>query len=257
MIDSQSLERDARPRFANRFGGPRYGRATLGRDKEPRVKDFDLSTTAGRLATYVDYNLNDHAFLRIQFQNAHWLGDRLVRTNQPWPFQLKRWRERGVRTVINLRGGFDASFYALERDACARLGLKLVNFTVNSREAPSRERILGARDMFAQIEYPALMHCKSGADRASLMSVLYAHFQLGQPISQAIGQMSFRYLHIKSSKTGVLDHVFLTYLREVEPQGVSFLDWVESEAYDAPALTREFHAGRAGDFLVERVLRRE
>ncbi|QUD87214.1 fused DSP-PTPase phosphatase/NAD kinase-like protein [Phenylobacterium montanum] len=221
------------------------------------MKTFDLSTPAGRFATYVDYNLNDHAFLRLRFQNAHWLGDRLVRTNQPWPFQLKRWRDKGVRTVINLRGGFDASFYALERDACARLGLKLIDFTVRSRAAPSREQILGARDMFAQLEYPALMHCKSGADRASLMSVLYAHFQLGWPISQAVEQLSFRYLHMKTSKTGVLDHVFATYLSEAEPRGISFLDWVMSDAYDADALTREFHAGWWGNLLADKILRRE
>jgi len=221
------------------------------------VKHFDLSTATGRLATYVDYNLSDHAFLRLQFQNAHWLDERLVRTNQPWPFELRRWRDKGVRTVINLRGGFDASFYALERDACDRLGLKLVDFTVRSRAAPSREQILGARDMFAAVEYPALMHCKSGADRASLMSALYAHFQMGQPIEQAIEQLSFRYLHLKSSKTGVLDHLFLTYLRDAAPKGVSFIDWVSSEAYDPAALTREFHAGWWGNLLADKILRRE
>ena len=221
------------------------------------MKEIDLSTKSGRLAAYVDYNLNDHAFLRLRFQNAHWLGDKLVRTNQPWPFQLKRWRDKGVRTVINLRGGFDASFYALERDACARLGLKLVDFTVRSREAPSREQILGARDLFASLEYPALMHCKSGADRASLMSTLYAHFQLGQPIEQAIEQLGLRYLHMKSSRTGVLDHVFLTYLKDVAPRGISFLDWVLSDAYDAPAMTREFHASWWGNLLTDKILRRE
>ena len=221
------------------------------------MKHFDLSTATGRLATYVDYNLSDHAFLRLQFQNAHWLDERLVRTNQPWPFELRRWRDKGVRTVINLRGGFDASFYALERDACDRLGLKLVDFTVRSRAAPSREQILGARDMFAAVEYPALMHCKSGADRASLMSALYAHFQMGQPIEQAIEQLSFRYLHLKSSKTGVLDHLFLTYLRDAAPKGVSFIDWVSSEAYDPAALTREFHAGWWGNLLADKILRRE
>lgn len=221
------------------------------------MKQINLSTMTGRLAAYVDYNLSDHAFLRVNFQNAHWLGDKLVRTNQPWPFQLKRWRDKGVRTVINLRGGFDASFYALEKDACARLGLKLVDFTVRSREAPSRAQILGARDLFASLEYPALMHCKSGADRASLMSTLYAHFQLGQPIEQAMRQLDLRYLHLRSSRTGVLDHVFLTYLGKVEPTGVSFIDWVQSDAYDAPALTREFHAGWWGNLLADKILRRE
>jgi protein tyrosine/serine phosphatase len=114
--------------------------------------------------------------------------------------------DAGIKTIINLRGGFDASFYALEKDACERLGLTLVDFTVTSREVPSRARVLGAKEMFETIEYPALMHCKSGADRAGIMSVLYSHFRLGQPIREAMKQLSLRYLHVKAGKTGVLDY---------------------------------------------------
>jgi len=221
------------------------------------LKTIDLSTPPGRRAAYRDFNLRDHAFLRLAFQNAHWLDSRMVRTNQPWPFQLKRWRDLGVRTVINLRGGFDSSFYALEREACAELGLTLIDFTLRSREAPTRAQILGARDLFQQIAYPALMHCKSGVDRGGLMSVLYAHFQLGQPIEQAARQLSFRYLHMKTGRTGVLDAVFEIYLRDIAPTGQSFLQWVESDAYDPAAITHDFHAGWWGNLLVDRILRRE
>ena len=194
------------------------------------------------MVTVLDYLWNDHAYLRLGFQNAHWISPELVRTNQPWPFQFKRWREQGIRTVINLRGGFDASFHALERDACTRYGLTLVDFTVTSREVPSRERMLGAQQMFETIEYPALLHCKSGADRAGIMSVLYAHFRLGQPIREAVAQLSLRYLHVKQGKTGVLDYVFERYLTDAEPKGVAFLDWVRSDAYDPVAMKAEFRA---------------
>ncbi|MGZ3377795.1 MAG: protein tyrosine phosphatase, partial [Phenylobacterium sp.] len=90
---------------------------------------FDMTTPGGRFKTYVDYLWNDHAYLRLGFQNAHWISDELVRTNQPWPHQLAAWKAKGVRTIVNLRGGFDASFHALEKDACARLGLEMVDFT--------------------------------------------------------------------------------------------------------------------------------
>jgi protein tyrosine/serine phosphatase len=222
------------------------------------LPEFNLTTPAGRLAAYVDYNLNDHAFLRLGFSNAHWLGDKMVRTSQLWPHQLRWWRDRaGIRTVVNLRGGFDASFYALEKDACDRLGLNLVNFTMRSRAVPSRDQILGAKRLFETIEYPALMHCKSGADRASVMSALYAHFQLGQPIEQAMQQLSFRYLHMKSSKTGVLDRLFETYLAEGEPAGLSFLAWVESPAYDPDAIAAGFKPSWWGHAMTDWLLRRE
>ena len=218
---------------------------------------FDLTHPSGRKAAHRDYLWNDHAFLRVRFSNAHWISPELVRTNQPSPRQLAAWKDRGIRTVVNLRGGFDASFYALEHDACQRLELKLENFTVTSREAPSKARIRGAKELFERIEYPALMHCKSGADRAGIMSVLYRHFRLGEPIRVAMDQLHIRYLHIRHGKTGVLDYVFDRYLAEGEPAGLTFLEWVESDAYDPDKLKAEFRAGMIGSLLTERLLRRE
>lgn len=221
------------------------------------VAEFDLNTPKGRLRTYLDYLWNDHAYLRLGFTNAHWISDELVRTNQPWPHQLAEWKARGVKTVINLRGGFDASFHALEKDACERLGLTLVDFTITSREVPSRARVHGAKALFESIEYPALMHCKSGADRAGIMSVFYMHFRKGLPIREALNQLSLRYLHVKQGKTGVLDYTFERYLAEGEPQGRSFLEWVDSDAYDPAAIKADFRAQMWGRLLTEGILKRE
>ena len=218
---------------------------------------FDLSTPSGRTSAYLDYLWKDHAYLRLGFQNAHWISDELVRTNQPWPHQLAEWKRRGIKTIVNLRGGFDASFHALEKDACERLGLKLVDFTITSREVPSRARVLGAKALFETLEYPALMHCKSGADRAGIMSVFYKHFRQGVPIREALEQLSLRYLHVKQGKTGVLDYTFERYLAEGEPKGQSFLDWVQSDAYDEPAIKADFRSVMWGRVLTEGLLKRE
>lgn len=218
---------------------------------------FDLSTTSGRLRTQLDYLWTDHAYLRLGFQNAHWISPEMARCNQPWPFQLAGWKRRGVKTVINLRGGLGKSFYALEQDACERLGLTMLTFDVNSREVPKRETVLAARELFETIAYPAVMHCKSGADRAGMMSVLYAHFRLGQPIRQAMSQLSGRYLHVKAGKTGVIDYGFERYLAEGEPAGLSYVDWVQTEAYDPKKLKADFHAQWWATVLTDKVLRRE
>ena len=218
---------------------------------------YDLSTRWGRLRTYLHYLWNDHAYLRLGFSNAHWVSPELVRTNQPWPHQLAAWKKRGIKTVINLRGGFDGSFYALEKDACARLGLKMVDFVITSREVPIRERVRGAKALFESIEYPALVHCKSGADRAGIMSVLYAHFRLGLPIETAMQQLSLKYLHIKQGNIGVLDYVFEQYLERGAPKGLSFTDWVESDDYDPAAMKATFRAGMVGRTLTDKILRRE
>jgi len=224
---------------------------------EPVANGFDVTTPGGRFKTYADYLWNDHAYLRLGFQNAHWISDELVRTNQPWPHQLEAWKARGIRTVINLRGGFEASFHALEKDACGRLGLELVNFPVGSREVPSRERVIGAKRMFETIAYPALMHCKSGADRAGIMSVLYMHFRQGRTIREALDQLHLRYLHVKQGKTGVLDYTFERYLDEGERAGLSFLEWVKSAMYDPAGMKAQFRSEMWGWLLTEGLLKRE
>ena len=221
------------------------------------MADFDLTTKQGRFRTYLDYLWNDHAYLRLRFRNAHWVSDELVRTNQPWPFQLEQWKAQGIKTIVNLRGGFDASFHALEKDACERLGLKMVDFTITSREVPSRARVHGAKALFESLEYPALMHCKSGADRAGIMSVFYMHFRKGLPIREALEQLSLKYLHVKAGKTGVLDYTFERYLDQGEPKGLSFLEWVDSPDYDEAAIKADFRSQMWGRLLTDGLLKRE
>jgi protein tyrosine/serine phosphatase len=221
------------------------------------LTQFDLTTARGRLTTTLDHLWKDHAYLRLGFSNAHWVSQELVRTNQPWPFQLKAWKARGIATVINLRGGFNTSFRALEVEACARLGLDLVDFVIASRDVPSAEKVLAAKTLFETVRYPALMHCKSGADRAGIMAVLYKHFRQGEPIREAMGQLSPKYLHVRAGLTGVLDFIFERYLAEGEPAGLSFADWVQSPAYDPVAMQAEFRANWWGNLLTEKIMRRE
>lgn len=218
---------------------------------------FDVSTDAGRKAAERDFFWNDHAFLRLAFSNAHWLGPDLVRTNQPSPRQLEGWAKRGIKTVINLRGERDEGYYWLEKEACERLGLTLIDAPLDSRDPPEKDRVRRARDLFRTIEYPVLIHCKSGADRAGLMAVFYRHFHLGEPISEAMRELSKKYLHSREGLTGVLDHFLETYVEKVEPTGVGFMEWVESDAYDPQAMRKEFRANWWGTLLTEKLLKRE
>lgn len=218
---------------------------------------FNLTSPAGRLRTWLDYLVRDHAFLRFGFSNAHWLGPDLVRTNQPSPRQLAYWKRRGIRTVINLRGARDESYYALARDACARLGLTLIDAPLDSRDPPSADRVRRAAELFRTIAYPALIHCKSGADRAGLMAVLYRHVHLGEPMAIARAELGKRTLHSKEGLTGVLDYTLDRYEAEGAPLGLDFLQWVERPDYDPKAVRADFKASWWGTLLTERVLRRE
>ena len=164
-------------------------------------------------------------------------------------------------TCPHCRAGYQSSCQHREqmfRAQAPLLRVPLADGTlVATREVPSRERVLGAKRLFETIAYPALMHCKSGADRAGIMSVLYMHFRKGKTIREALEQLSFRYLHIRHGKTGVLDYTFARYLTEGEPAGMSFLEWVQSPLYDPAGMKADFRSNMWGNLLTESVLRRE
>ncbi|HVY87528.1 MAG TPA: tyrosine-protein phosphatase [Hyphomonadaceae bacterium] len=218
---------------------------------------IDLSTPAGRRRARRELVWGDHGFLRLRFRNLHKISDEMYRANQPSPEQIVRYaNELGLKTIINLRGQSPKGYYLLEREACARNGIELVDFQVFSRDAPPRESVLAARDLFDRIAYPALMHCKSGADRAGVMAVLYQHYRKGLPIEQATEQLSRKYLHVREGKTGVLDFFFEVYLREGAPKGLSFTEWV-SRDYDRVELKARFLKTWKSKLNLDQLLRRE
>ncbi|MEZ5894130.1 MAG: tyrosine-protein phosphatase [Parvularculaceae bacterium] len=222
----------------------------------------EFAGAEGRKRAWRELMLEDHGFLRKIYDNTHALTpDRMWRTFQPSPKDIERWAKRGVKTVINLRGPKECGVLFLEEEACARLGLRLVNFRVYSREAPSKEILREARRLFVEIDYPAIMHCKSGADRVGLMSALYLFFHEGKTLDEALRQLTFRYGHVKAGKTGVIDAAFDAYRKDAKARGAEtsvddFFAWVERD-YDPAAVKAAFRSKGWGDLLTEVVLRRE
>lgn len=223
----------------------------------------EFASAAGRRRAWFGLMLGDHGLLRKFYGNSHEIAQgKMWRTYQPSPADLKRWKDRGIKTVINLRGDKPSGYYFLEEETCKKLGVALETFRVFSREAPSKKALHGARALFNRIEYPAILHCKSGADRAGLMSVLYLFFHEGVPLDQALEQLSFKYGHVKQGKTGVIDHVFEKYIEHAKSKGIAlndidaFFSWVD-EDYDPEAARAEFRGARAGNFLTDVILRRE
>jgi len=219
-------------------------------------KEF-LATTRGRLWAYYDMVFVDHGFLRVLWTNFHKVSGRLFRCNQPWPQYVRRKiRSKGLKTLINLRGPNESGWYWLEREAAEKAGIAFEDFRAKSRDVPSKEMIRDAIDLFRRIEYPAMMHCKSGADRAGLMAVLYLHVIEGEPIESAMEQLSVRYLHMKHSKTGLIDHFFEAYRRHNERAPMPFLEWVE-QVYDPDTLRDSFRPRWLASVIVDKILRRE
>ncbi|MCK8786396.1 tyrosine-protein phosphatase [Roseomonas sp. NAR14] len=220
----------------------------------------DLATPRGRALAWADSLLVDHGLLRLAWTNAATVvPGRLYRCNYPDPRRLSALTRRlGLRTLVNLRGATGNGSDALARQRAAALGLAFLDAPLRSRRAPTREAILHLAGIYAGMAEPALVFCKSGADRAGFAAGLYLLLQ-GEGSAAALGQLSLRHGHLARSPAGILRAVFLRYARDAEGR-LPFLDWVRRE-YDPEALARDFASGGVAGGLAravnDRLLRRE
>lgn len=221
----------------------------IDRWRRPLVSRWD------RLRAWVNMLFVDHAILRLFYVNAHQISPRARRSAQPLPHHIRRFARVGGRSVISLRGGQSFGSLPLEQEACQAAGLTFRTFVLRSRALPTVEDLRAAKELIETLEYPVLFHCKSGADRAGFMAVLFMHWGEGLSVAEAKSQLSLRYLHIKHGKTGVLDAFFEQYLEDTNEQ-IPLIDWIETR-YDREALMAGFKPTAWGGLLTERLLGRE
>jgi protein tyrosine/serine phosphatase len=216
----------------------------------------DLASPKGRAAAWIDSLFVDHAVFRTIWDNfGVVVPGKLYRVNHPTPGRLARLKQRlGLVTLINLRGHRKCGSDALSREAAGQLGLIHIDMAFESRGAPHRDRILRFAEIYRSLQAPALMHCKSGADRAGLASGLAILFE-GGTAAAAQAQLSMRFGHFSKSNTGILDAFFLHYATVAEGR-IAFLDWVRDE-YDETALRQNFRAHGLSSFINDRILVRE
>ena len=199
----------------------------------------------------------DHGIFRFYWRSLYQISKDVYRSNQPFPWQiLNDKNNRGIKTIINLRGKRNCSSYYLEKEICKKLNITLIDFPVTSRAAPNPDTILKAKQLFEKVEYPILMHCKSGADRAGLMSALYLILNKNISVKEAKKQLSFKYLHIKYAKTGILDEFFEKYLKDTMQSKINFLDCVKTK-YNPEKLKSSFKPKKIFDIIITIFLKRE
>ena len=179
----------------------------------------------------------DHEILRALYHNQSKLAPGVYRSNQPSPNRIKTWAKKGIKTIINLRGASNQGSYLLELQKCNDLGIKLINYPLYATRLASSDELIGLGNLFEKINYPILLHCKSGADRAGLASVMYHLMVLDTPFQIARKHLSIRFLHLKFSRSGILDFMLDTYKKESKMTGLNFRSWIETK-YDPNKLTK-------------------
>jgi protein tyrosine phosphatase (PTP) superfamily phosphohydrolase (DUF442 family) len=215
-----------------------------------------LLTPENRRAAHLESFLIDHAYFRVVWNNlAEVVPGTLYRSNHPTPARLRRWVRRfGLKTIVNLRGPKPTGSTELTEDAAHRLGVAHLYLAFESRGAPHRDRILRFHQLYRTMARPALMHCKSGADRAGLAAGLAILFD-GGSAADALRQLSLRFGHFAHSRAGILDAFFVHYAATGEGRK-PFIDWVR-EDYDETSFRNAFAARGLSSFINDRLLRRE
>jgi protein tyrosine/serine phosphatase len=209
------------------------------------------------MSDYWSLLMVDHGVLRLLYRNCFRLPGGLFRSNQPDPFFLRRMVEKHkIKTIVCLRGENDQhGWFRLEREICDALQLKFLMVTIFSRGLLPPEGYREIKHLINAIELPALIHCKSGADRAGYFSVLYRHYRLGEPIESAKKELSIRFGHFKHAKTGLLDYQLSVYL-ENRKFRQSFNTWL-ADGYSKHEVEKAFKPTLFFSWLTDKLLRRE
>lgn len=211
--------------------------ATRRKDRR-RAMGRDIVTPAGRRRAWWQMMLADHGILRIWWTNFDEVAPGVYRSNHPPHARLEAYRDMGIRGVLNLRGTPQMSHHLFEVESCKALGLDLVSVALHARAPAPRQMLLDLFAAFDSITRPFVMHCKSGADRAGLAAALYLLDQ-GASVDDARRQLSFRYLHLRFTRTGVQDHLLDLYEERLTRGPIPIRDWIATE-YDPAALAASF-----------------
>ncbi len=213
-------------------------------------------TPLRRIHAWLDLLLFDHGMLRLCYRNRHRVNERLWRSAQPTPGDLKELKQRGLKSVVCVRGGRAFGSWPLEKEACERLQLDLHKVAIRARQAPRKQDLLDLIDLLSALSYPALIHCKSGADRTGFVVAVYLTAVEGTPVAEALEQLSLRFGHLRHSRAGVLRRVLEAYRRDRGGGSLGFRTWVECR-YDADEIARRFHPRSFATAFTELLLRRE
>lgn len=122
----------------------------------------------------------------------------LYRSAQPSAQQLADYvQKNGIKTVINLRGeDASAKWYGQELAEARLLGVQHIDFRMSSSHELSAQRADELVAIMRSAPKPILIHCKSGADRSGLVSVIYSRQIAGVDDHTAERQLSFYFGHV-------------------------------------------------------------
>lgn len=134
-------------------------------------------------------------------------------------------QSKGIRTVLNLRGGMGDAKYRSEAESCKRLGVALIDAPFSAVRYPPPAALERVLKTFDSAEYPILFHCRGGSDRSGLVGTLYLHLYKNVPLDEAqASQLTWRYGHLSWGQARAMDD-FLNLYRKTS-DGLGVREWI-------------------------------
>jgi len=161
---------------------------------------------------------------------------RMYRSAQLSPDHLNALlKERGIHTVISLRGGDSHSrWFRDEQKVCNAQGVDFEPLSLRASALPRPKDLQRLLEIFDHAQYPMIFHCQGGADRSGLTAALYLNIYDHQPLDQALQNgLTWRYGHFPL-QARAMDDFFALYRKTSE--GMDLRTWI-TERY--PELYRQ------------------
>lgn len=200
---------------------------------------YDLTDPIERKFAALYVALIDHGILRFFWTNHARVADDVWRSNHPTNGRLRQLARSGFKSIINLRGNYKLPHHGFEVQICEDSGMDLIDVPMSARTAPEVKSIMKLVSVLGQAKKPVLLHCKSGADRTGLASAIYLMVYCNATPGDAKKQLSLRFLHLRKSGAGILDHFLDSYAERLKSGPISFLNWV-TEEYDPRKISASF-----------------
>ena len=143
----------------------------------------------------------------------------VYRCNQPTGDDIRRWHTQyGLRSVLNLRGDEKRNWRVQSEQAAAKeLGIQYLSVQLASTSEMTSDDLRRTIEALETAPRPLLIHCRLGADRTGVVSMMAAMAFDGQTYRQASRQVTPLYFHFDYDPThvgGLLD-AYEAYCRQM------------------------------------------
>ena len=181
------------------------------------------------------------AFFLYRFgtDNYHKVSQEWHRSSQLEGEAFRRYiNENEIKTVLRLVGTDDSDevSYEEERAAAEASGAKLVIAKMAATRLPWRSELSTLFNALDNIETPVLVHCRQGADRTGLVTVIWLHDYRGTPLETAREQLAFfPYGHVEIGGPQAMDDfldMYEAFTAAHPKEKLKIRDWVRQHYFE-------------------------